>query len=83
MTITMDMKMRIRTTILIVPMCRIRKMIIIKNWQMRRQEDLSYQVEWHQESRYPDASDDTAYFSMNYPVFTGNGRKSWIESIAR
>ena len=34
-------------------------------------EDLSYQVEWHQESRYPDASDNTAYFSMNYPVFTG------------
>lgn len=38
-------------------------------------EDLSYQVEWHQESRYPDASDDTAYLSMNYPVFTGERQK--------
>ena len=34
-------------------------------------EDLTYQVEWRQETRYPDASEDTAYLSVNYPVFTG------------
>ncbi len=34
-------------------------------------EDLTYRVEWRQESRYPDNSDDTAYLSITYPVFTG------------
>jgi len=45
-------------------------------------EDLTYQVEWRQESRYPDNSDDTAYLSITYPVFTGEKQEE-LDQINR
>ncbi len=35
-------------------------------------DGLSYQVEWHQETAYPDAADENAYLSLYYPTFSGD-----------
>ena len=38
-------------------------------------DGLSYQVEWHQETAYPDAADENAYFSLYYPTFSGENEQ--------
>ena len=38
-------------------------------------DGLSYQVEWHQETAYPDDADETAYLSLYYPTFTGDDQE--------
>lgn len=35
-------------------------------------QDLSYRVEWHTESWYPDSDDDYVYNSVSYPVLIGD-----------
>lgn len=34
-------------------------------------QDLSYGIEWHTESWYPESEDDYSYSSVSYPVLTG------------
>lgn len=43
-------------------------------------DGLSYQVEWHQETAYPDDSDENAYLSLYYPTFSGD-HEELLESI--
>ncbi len=43
-------------------------------------DGLSYQVEWHQETAYPDNSDENAYLSLYYPTFSGD-HEELLESI--
>ena len=43
-------------------------------------DDLGYQVEWHQETAYPDDSDENAYLSLYYPTFSGD-HEELLESI--
>ena len=43
-------------------------------------DGLSYQVEWHQETAYPDDSDENPYLSLYYPTFSGD-HEELLESI--